>query len=190
VRGAAVTICVIARIIRLILCRRVDRTLTDRDSLMYLPQSRTFLPPEDENATIWRYMDFTKFCVTDRLQVLHFTRPDQFADPFEGAVPQQARLNLQESAQRLNYPPTFNPLAPYEQIRRLTCVNCWHVNEHESEAMWKLYLKSDEGIAIRSTHSRLIQSFDDSKDVAICVGMVQYIDYGVNRSMMEIYLQG
>ena len=23
-------------------------------------------------------------------------------------------------------------------------VNCWHLNEHESAAMWKVYLKSNE----------------------------------------------
>src|SRR5215469_15260960 len=30
-------------------------------------------------------------------------------------------------------------------------VNSWHMNDHESAAMWKVYLKSNEGVAIQST---------------------------------------
>ena len=39
--------------------------------------------------------------------------------------------------------------------RDCTAVNCWHINEHESAAMWDLYLKSNEGIAIQSTYQKL-----------------------------------
>lgn len=58
---------------------------------------------------------------------------------------------------------------------RFNAVNCWHANEHESAAMWKLYLKSDEGIAIQSTYKRLKESIIDDEDVLI--GKVNYIDY-------------
>ena len=34
-------------------------------------------------------------------------------------------------------------------------INCWHLNDHESAAMWKLYLKSNEGIVIQSTFTNL-----------------------------------
>jgi hypothetical protein len=34
------------------------------------------------------------------------------------------------------------------------------LGEQESAAMWKLYLKSDEGVAIRSTVDRFVHSFD------------------------------
>lgn len=65
----------------------------------------------------------------------------------------------------------------YRDYRNHTYVNCWHMNEFESDAMWKIYLKSDEGIAIQSTYNRLINSFDPLDDKIINVGIVSYIDY-------------
>jgi hypothetical protein len=54
-------------------------------------------------------------------------------------------------------------------------INCWHMNEHESAAMWKLYLKSDEGIAIQSTYANLRDSITDTETVFL--GVVRYIDH-------------
>jgi hypothetical protein len=56
-------------------------------------------------------------------------------------------------------------------------VNCWHNNNYESAAMWKLYLKSDEGIAIRSTTRRLVDSLARCPE-RIFVSTVKYIDFG------------
>jgi hypothetical protein len=50
------------------------------------------------------------------------------------------------------------------------------MNIYESTAMWKLYLKSNEGIAIQSTVDRLRDSFDD-KGLKVLLGEVKYIDY-------------
>ena len=58
---------------------------------------------------------------------------------------------------------------------KYVAVNCWHENEHESAAMWKLYIKSVEGIAIQSTYSKLKKSFIN--DEIIFIGKVKYIDY-------------
>ena len=41
--------------------------------------------------------------------------------------------------------------------------------------MWKLYLKSDEGVAIQSTYSKLKKSMTD--DEKIFLGVVKYLDY-------------
>jgi hypothetical protein len=61
----------------------------------------------------------------------------------------------------------------YRMNSLIMYVNCWHMNEHESLAMWRLY--SREGIAIRSTYQRLVNSFvGDGDDVL--VGQVFYRD--------------
>jgi hypothetical protein len=49
------------------------------------------------------------------------------------------------------------------------------MNDHESVAMWKLYLKSDEGIVIQSTYRRLKDAIID--DEMFFLGTVKYIDY-------------
>ena len=61
-------------------------------------------------------------------------------------------------------------------MRRYIAMNCWHMNHYESAAMWRLYLKSDEGIAIRSTYERLKTSLNPCAD-HIYVGAVKYIDF-------------
>src|SRR5271166_1021508 len=39
----------------------------------------------------------------------------------------------------------------FKIVNRKFGVSCWHKSEYESEAMWKLYSKLDQGIAIEST---------------------------------------
>ena len=141
-----------------------------------------FTAPTDENIKIWRYMDFTKFLSFIDKKTLFFTRVDQLEDKFEGRftkhffnpeIEEKATPDEKEKLRqrRANYS-KFN-----EMSRTTLAVNCWHMNEHESAAMWKLYVKSDEGIAIQSTYSKLLHSFYDSDDYLLFVGTVKYVDY-------------
>ena len=121
-------------------------------------------------------MDFTKFVSLINSRQLYFTRSDKFDDPFEGSLPRmnvedrQSFFNSDESQGDPNIIGRFR-----KKLTEYIAINCWHMNEYESAAMWKLYLKSDEGIAIQSTYSRLRQSLIDNE--AIYLGMVKYIDY-------------
>jgi hypothetical protein len=63
-----------------------------------------------------------------------------------------------------------------KQWPRYTAINCWHLNNHESAAMWRLYLKSNEGIAIQTTYQKLRDSFSAAQE-DIYLGQVSYIDY-------------
>ncbi len=86
----------------------------------------------------WRYIDFIKF--VDLLQTgeLHFTRLDQLHDPYEIALSNAAFRRLKKIA------------AIQKQPRY---VNCWHLNDVESAAMWSVY--GDNGIAILSNKAAL-----------------------------------
>jgi hypothetical protein len=56
-------------------------------------------------------------------------------------------------------------------------VSCWHENDGESEALWRLYCRpSSAGVAIRTDSSALNESLGDNPDIQI--GRVQYIDLG------------
>lgn len=50
------------------------------------------------------------------------------------------------------------------------------MNNTESMAMWKLYLSSNEGIAIQTTYRRLMNSFNNVED-QINIGVMKYINY-------------
>jgi hypothetical protein len=58
---------------------------------------------------------------------------------------------------------------------KYNAINCWHMNEYESAARWRLYLKSDEGIALQSTYAKLRDSIVDETEVFL--GVVKYIDH-------------
>jgi len=141
-----------------------------------------FVQPDNEHVKVWRYMDFTKMVSLIDTRRLFFTRADKFDDPFEGSWP---RINVQGMhTVPDDVPPEAREiyLKSYANIGEMsklwskhTAINCWHMNEHESAAMWKLYLKSDEGIAVQSTYNKLRSSIIDDENVYL--GVVKYIDY-------------
>jgi len=141
-----------------------------------------FTQPNNEHVKVWRYMDFTKFVSLLDSRRLYFTRADKFDDPFEGSWPKinvAARQQVPDNIPPEGREPFIKAMASMGEINRkwprYNAINCWHMNEHESAAMWKLYLKSDEGISIQSTYLKLKESFLD--DEKIYVGVVKYIDY-------------
>ena len=54
-----------------------------------------------------------------------------------------------------------------------TFVSCWHINDVESAAMWRLYAVTSQAVALQSTYERLRGCLPD----AIFTGQIQYLDY-------------
>ena len=143
--------------------------------------------PTDKSQT-WRYMNFVSFVSLLQTRQLFFSSPGRLDDPFEGFVPPAiAALYTETEPQRQQVGGSTKlwkaAMAIRDQRERLGAstaryfVNCWHMNEFESAAMWKLYGR-DTGIAIRSTKARLMQGFDvEGSNVSIAP--VTYFDYNV-----------
>jgi len=134
-----------------------------------------FPQPQDPSVKIWRYMDFTKFVSMLESSSLYFSRADRLGDPFEGsyskgniALRPVVYKDVNGADKMLEYIPEFS-----KWIRQWTFVNCWHMNVYESAAMWKLYAKSNEAIAVQSTYATLVACLPSN----VFVGCVQYIDY-------------
>jgi len=129
-----------------------------------------------EDAVLWRYMDFTKFVSLLDAQSLFFSRADRLGDPFEGSY-SKANIALRPALYQgtiLQF--AWETLAPfYQAMRQFTLINCWHEANHESAAMWRLYSRDNDGIAIRTTFNALTQSFTCND--TIFIGKVNYIDY-------------
>ncbi len=146
-----------------------------------------FIQP-NEGDTTWRYISLDKFESSIIRNAFFFCRVDRFSDPFEGSIPKNeadSRIRTQEEIFRF-YGNTFDRTAAEENVKaladthkkfkRATIVNCWHINENESDGMWRLYLKSNEGVAIKSTVAKIINSFERTKE-DIYLSKVRYIDY-------------
>ena len=62
-----------------------------------------------------------------------------------------------------------------KQSRRFTLISCWHINAYESAAMWRLYSRDHNGVAIKTDFVSLSESFRGDEDIFI--GKVNYVDY-------------
>ena len=118
---------------------------------------------------IWRYMDFAKFVSMLAHGGLFFPRADLLGDPFEGSF-SRANERLRPSM----YPDIkdldkhFATLGSFlKWSRGWTMVCCWHMNDTESAAMWKLYAQKGYGIAIQTTYRLLRQALPDDVKVAV-----------------------
>ncbi len=156
-----------------------------------------FEKPEDENVAIWRYLDFTKFVSLLDRRALFFVRADKIAelDPFEGMYTKfniaidnlrfedipHAVLNKKGIKDKVVFDglrtAQINLREHVKNTRHLIIINSWNISGHESAAMWKIYLKSDEGVAIQSTYKKLCKSLKAHADDEIYIGKVKYIDY-------------
>lgn len=141
-----------------------------------------FKKPIDENIKIWRYMSFAEYVSLLDRKALFFTRVDRLEDRFEATFPkhifdpnfeaqvtEEQRQNLEINKERL--------LAYNQFLKKDTVVNCWHISDYESDAMWKLYLKGEEGVAIQSTYKRLSDSFNNYDENDVFIGVISYIDH-------------
>ncbi len=144
--------------------------------------SRVLLRPEDTDVSLWRYVDLSQYISMLDNSELFFARADGFADdPFEGSRTHAdvARHKALGDAFSENVPGMIAALIGL--ARRSTIINCWHENEDESAAMWKLYVASGQGLAIRSTFQRVTSSLPTWKEGddghQIHAGRVSYIDY-------------
>ena len=166
----------------------------------YLHRNPPYKTP-DNNSSLWRFMDLAKFISLIKKKSLYFARADQFDDPFECAIGLKEKKpeydafykeflmqaiatapgdinnfktpeSIKKEADRL-----FEELSIHNNLHRSSIyMNCWHKNEIESEAMWKLYVKDlTQGIAIRTTYGDLYKALN--RDPSIDIGMVNYIDY-------------
>ncbi|HEY7311925.1 MAG TPA: hypothetical protein VH643_21355 [Gemmataceae bacterium] len=133
----------------------------------------------DDDGRLWRYMDFTKFVSMLDTKALFFSRLDKLEDKYEGTLSKptlawvERSLGSQPTEQKAKWSQT---LEVYKSFKAHMFVNCWHINEHESTAMWDLYLKSDEGVAVRSTFKRIKDSLS-SCPYSIDASKVRYVDY-------------
>lgn len=132
---------------------------------------------EDSNI-IWRYMDFTKFVSLLDRSALFFARADKFKDPFEGSWTKKNFERMTVALKSVDVLGADHIREFFKNLREHTFINCWHLSTEESAALWKLYLKSDEGIAIRSTFFHLNSELKRNyKKNDLYISEVKYINY-------------
>jgi hypothetical protein len=152
-----------------------------------------FRQPDDQNISVWRYMDLSKFVWMIQRNALFFCRSDSMGDPFEGHYTKAIADQEEEYINTLRANNAFTSVAHNldiarevfrqkamelpKQLKQKYFVSCWHMNEEESPAMWRLYTSQNESICIRSKYKNLATLLP----AFVLLGCVKYIDYKLDR---------
>jgi hypothetical protein len=145
-----------------------------------------FQAPDNPDVYIWRYVDLAKYISLLDQRALYFCRGDKLIDQFEGSLPRpnvvarsmypHFNMMVQSSDGRIETGSESEARAA-ALARAQAFVNCWHMNNDESAAMWQLYSSNTQGIAIRSTYRALRDAFTNYPH-PVYIGIIKYIDYG------------
>jgi len=135
---------------------------------------QTLFEKPSNNTNIWRYMDFTKFVYMLEKEALFFPKIDTFNDPYEGSYSKGNKairdFVFSRSVKKENFKELVNKI---KKIRPFINVNCWHMNDFESDGMWKLYSQTNESICIKTQFKKLEKALPNN----IKFSKVKYIDY-------------
>ena len=140
----------------------------------------SFRQPASDSLNIWRYVELAKYLDLITSKTLFLARSDILSDKFEGStthINTQATREIFEAQAHMPEMQISQVLANLGKVRtdmkQQVYVNCWHMSEFESEAMWTLYGRFGDAIAIRTQYSSVVRSLPES----FYVGAVSYIDY-------------
>ena len=141
-------------------------------------------------------MDVGRFLAVLKSKCLYFARPHELDDKWEAhQLPRirkelldwayireerwQERYGTAEEALKQRSSPEMiaeSEAQLWDHFTHRALVNCWHCNEGESIAMWKLYTSGAEGVAIQSSIRRLRDALNKSGN-PFSIAPVQYNDH-------------
>lgn len=139
-----------------------------------------FPQPERLDSSVWRYMSLQKLISLLDTNCIYLSRLDFLDDPHEGSFPRQmiaARDKLYIAEGQQEHLPQH--VLRNQDSRTCCYVNCWALSDFESEALWRLYTSPNEGIAIRSSYSKLVDVIRNDNE--LFVGRITYLDYDSQR---------
>jgi hypothetical protein len=160
--------------------------ISTKEKLQHMYEKHpSFNSPENEDIKIWRYLDIPKFLWLLERKSLYFSRCDLLGDAFEGSLPSTsgqivfAPLVAKVGAGLPIIDKKNIPISPsiHDKWRKECYICSFHMNDYESAALWSIYTKTRQGIAIQSTFKKLIDSLENYNMNSVFIGTVKYIDY-------------
>jgi len=149
-------------------------------------QHPAFPQPDDRNVHVWRYLDIEKFDWLVANGRLFMATADRLGDDsLEGTRPggdlewwRIEAANATSEEQRRIIEHNRDLLSRFATAFRSNYyVSCWHMNQSESEEMWRSRTKSPNAVAIQTTYRELRALLPSYVEI----GMVRYIDYATER---------
>lgn len=129
---------------------------------------------------LWHYMDVARFLALIDQKELYLPRLHELQNEAarEGAA--------SPSDPHFSTDPEYMQPAAAHFASSLPLVSCWHENETESVAMWKLYVSGREGVAVKTTVQSLSQLLSKGRELKL--GRVVYRDINDFEHSPDIFI--
>jgi hypothetical protein len=156
--------------------------MTSRFAFNGYNPSRIFVQPDDRED-IWRFFPLERFVSLLETRRLFLCRVNGFEDKWEGAIPKLVAQAMARAEQTMSEEGRANFRAGRVKARGLVAASCWFMDLNESDAMWKLYVPTGEGVGVKTRVERLRSALPQraksgrSSIEDIWLGRIRYIDY-------------
>ena len=140
-----------------------------------------FEQPSNINVRVWRYTSFVKYVSFLQTSSLYLSQVKILAknDPYEGTTTKNEFTKIELGDKIAIHSQKFRKVGLSTNY-----VSCWHMNEHESQAMWRLYSSHlSEAVCIQTTYKKLSDALPDIPGIDsehYFIGKVKYIDHHVD----------
>lgn len=165
---------------------------------MLLQLDHLHFPAPNIDVVIWRYSSLSKLMSLLISKSIYLTSLSQLRanDPLEGHVTNANILLCQKLETDYDFAKKFMKEVipdnvgdkqehlrliieqhknPFKMAQHEGYINCWHINKYESAALWSIYSRHEDGVAIKSTVGRAKDAL--AGDELLIGGYVTYHDY-------------
>ena len=133
-------------------------------------------PKLSKSNILWRFMDLSKFLALLEERKLFLCRPDAFHDKFEGSFTNSIKKAIEKAYKEHDIEFTYDKFK--RCLHERVFINCWHNSKYDSMAMWNLYGKSTNSLAITTTVGKLSSQLLRSEFVYhLYIKKVEYIEH-------------
>jgi hypothetical protein len=154
-----------------------------------------------DDQPLWRYMDFAKFLDLLETSTLYFAALPTFEDQFDGihnALGDDDYYDIDDTGKVfwLSELPTTRQQANTDSFKPffLECVkriydaagiSCWRAAERESYAMWKAFVPSGHGIAVKTNMKAITESLSMDPKERLIYGKVNYQNLDIYKTPVK-----
>jgi len=140
----------------------------------------------ESSTEIWRYMTLDKLLHLLASSSLWLSRCDFFEDGWEGRYSDATYDTFKNTL--IGSEDRIERLWQWHQdancgMRNCLYVNCWHINQEESAALWQIYSNYGKCVAVKTTVHKLRDALAGT-DVPVFAGRVKYCDYATEPMPM------
>ncbi len=121
-----------------------------------------------------RYLDLPRFIGFLKTSSLYLCRSDLFPDKFEGSFTVSVKEAINNAYRKNKIKYTYEKFK--KELREGVFINCWSLGIHDNMALWKLYGRTNDCVAITTTVAKLKAALDESRGLGqLSLKKVKYI---------------